>query len=108
MRVLLIEDEEAISELIKLGLEGAHYTVDVAGDGKTGLVMAEQQPYALILLDIMLPGISGWEVCERLRARRDTTPILILTARDATPDRVRGLELGADDYLPKPFEFSEL
>jgi two-component system copper resistance phosphate regulon response regulator CusR len=108
MRVLLIEDEESIADLIKLGLEGAHYTVDVAGDGKTGLALAEQQSYSLILLDIMLPGISGWEVCERLRARRDTTPILMLTARDATQDRVRGLDLGADDYLPKPFEFSEL
>lgn len=108
MRVLVIEDEESIAELIKLGLEGAHYTVDITADGKTGLAMAEQQPYALILLDIMLPGISGWEVCERLRARRDTTPILMLTARDALQDRVRGLETGADDYLPKPFEFSEL
>jgi DNA-binding response OmpR family regulator len=108
MRVLLIEDEESIAELIKLGLEGAHYTVDVAGDGKMGLAQAEQQYNAQIMLDIMLPGISGWEVCERLRIRRDTTPILILTARDATQDRVRGLDLGADDYLPKPFEFSEL
>src|SRR5437016_5129630 len=91
-----------------MGLEGARFTVDVAGDGTTGLALAEQNVYAVILLDIMLPGISGWEVCQRLRARRDTTPILMLTARDALQDRVRGLDIGADDYLPKPFEFSEL
>lgn len=108
MRVLLIEDEEAIAEVVRQGLEEAHYRVDIAGDGLAGLEMAEAQNYAVILLDIMLPGISGWEVCQRLRDRRNPTPILMLTARDALDDRVRGLDLGADDYLPKPFEFPEL
>jgi len=108
MRVLLIEDEEAIAEEIKEGLEEERIRVDVAADGLTGLDMAEEGSYAVILLDIMLPGIGGWEVCQRLRARRDVTPILMLTARDAPPDRVRGLEMGADDYLPKPFHFPEL
>src|SRR5947208_7029032 len=102
MRVLLIEDEEAIAEEIKEGLEEERFRVDIASDGLTGLDMAEEGGYAVILLDLMLPGISGWEVCQRLRARRDITPILMLTARDAPPDRVRGLEIGADDYLPKP------
>lgn len=108
MRILLVEDDEMIAEVIRLGLEEARYDVDVAGDGLTGLEMAAQQEYAVILLDIMLPGANGWEVCQQLRARRDLTPILMLTARDALQDRVHGLDLGADDYLPKPFEFPEL
>ena len=107
MRLLLIEDEEPIAEVVRLGLEEAHYRVDVAGDGVTGLEMA-QDGYDALLLDVMLPGMSGWDVCERLRACRDKTPILMLTARDALQDRVRGLDAGADDYLPKPFEFPEL
>ena len=108
MRILVVEDQEAIAEVIRLGLEEAHYDVDVAGDGPTGLELAGSQEYAVILLDVMLPGINGWELCERLRARRDPTPILMLTARDTPEDRVRGLDLGADDYLPKPFDFPEL
>jgi DNA-binding response OmpR family regulator len=110
MRVLLIEDDEAIAEEIKEGLEEEHFRVDVAANGPAGLALAEAEEgrYAVILLDIMLPGIDGWEVCRRLRARRDRTSILMLTARDAPPDRVRGLDLGADDYLPKPFDFGEL
>jgi DNA-binding response OmpR family regulator len=108
MRILLIEDEEDIADAVRLGLEDAQYNVDVAADGQTGLQMAEEQEYALILLDVMLPGISGWEVCQQLRERRDLTLILMLTARDAPQDRVRGLDLGADDYLPKPFDFPEL
>ena len=76
--------------------------------GRTGLQMAQEGEYALLLLDIMLPGLDGWRICEELRAKRIQTPILMLTARDAVPDRVRGLELGADDYLPKPFDFTEL
>src|SRR5579862_8914032 len=99
MRILLVEDEEDIAEEIREGLTEARFEVDVASDGLTGLQMADMGIYAVILLDVMLPGISGWEVCTRIRARRDLTPILMLTARDAPPDRVHGLELGADDYL---------
>ncbi len=108
MRILLIEDDEAISELVKRGLEESYFTVDTAFDGSTGLRMAKESSYSLILLDLTLPGRNGWEVCGALRRRRDTTPILMLTARDSVDDRVRGLETGTDDYLPKPFEFSEL
>lgn len=108
MRILLIEDETAIAEVIKQGLEQAGYAVSVAHDGRTGLTMATEELFALIILDIMLPGLDGWTVCRTLREGRQTTPILMLTARDAVPDRVRGLESGADDYLPKPFDFSEL
>jgi DNA-binding response OmpR family regulator len=109
MKILLIEDDALIQEVVKRGLEKhQQYTVDVAADGTTGLRMALEAEYAVILLDVMLPGLDGWCVCEELRARRLRTPILMLTARDAVADRVYGLELGADDYLPKPFDFSEL
>ena len=108
MRILLIEDETPIAAVVRKGLERAHYTVDVAGDGEEGLRLATENHYGLILLDLMLPKRDGWSVCQALRARRDPTPILMLTARDAVSDRVRGLELGADDYLPKPFDFQEL
>ena len=108
MRILLIEDEPSIAEVIAQGLEQAGYAVDTAYDGKLGLHMAQQNQYALLLLDVMLPGMDGWTICETLRRQRDTTPILMLTARDAVQDRVRGLDTGADDYLPKPFDFSEL
>ncbi len=108
MRILLVEDEAPIAAMIRRGLEGAHYSVDWAADGSVGLERALANTYSLILLDLMLPGVDGWTICQRLRARRDTTPILMLTARDALSDRVKGLEMGADDYLPKPFEFPEL
>jgi two-component system copper resistance phosphate regulon response regulator CusR len=108
MRILLIEDEAPIAAVIKKGLEKAHFSVDIARDGEEGLARALDGGYALVILDLMLPKRDGWSVCQALRARRDRTPILMLTARDAVTDRVRGLELGADDYLPKPFAFSEL
>jgi DNA-binding response OmpR family regulator len=108
VRILLIEDEGPIAAVIKRGLEGARFTVDVAADGAAGLQKALEEPYSLIILDLMLPKRDGWSVCEALRARRVTTPILMLTARDSVEDRVRGLETGADDYLPKPFDFTEL
>jgi DNA-binding response OmpR family regulator len=108
MRILVVEDESPIAAVIKRGLEGARYSVDVAADGAMGLEMALESPYALIILDLMLPRMDGWQVCTELRDRRIATPILMLTARDAVSDRVRGLEMGADDYLPKPFDFSEL
>lgn len=108
MNVLLIEDETGIASLISRGLEAVGYTVDVAADGATGLQKALANAYGLLILDLMLPGMDGWRVCEELRSRRRQVPILMLTARDAVEDRVRGLDLGADDYLPKPFDFNEL
>ncbi|MES2464617.1 MAG: response regulator transcription factor [Armatimonadota bacterium] len=108
MKILLIEDETPIAAVVRKGLERAHYSVDVASDGEEGLRLATENRYGLILLDVMLPKRDGWSVCQTLRARRDPTPIVMLTARDAVPDRVKGLELGADDYLPKPFDFQEL
>jgi len=108
MKILLIEDEVPIAAVIKKGLERSRFTVDVAHDGETGLQMALEHTYSLIILDLMLPKRDGWSICQTLRAKRDATPILMLTARDAVPDRVRGLEMGADDYLPKPFDFQEL
>jgi DNA-binding response OmpR family regulator len=108
MRILLIEDDAPIATVIRRGLEEARFSVDTAHDGNSGLQKALIEPYALIILDLMLPGRDGWSICETLRGRRMTTPILMLTARDAVDDRVRGLELGADDYLPKPFAFPEL
>src|SRR5689334_10091955 len=108
MRILLIEDEEGIASVIQRGLERAQYTVEIARDGKEGLRRATEGGWALILLDLMLPGVDGLTICRSIRARRDRTPVLMLTARDSIPDRVRGLEIGADDYLPKPFAFEEL
>jgi two-component system, OmpR family, copper resistance phosphate regulon response regulator CusR len=108
MRILLIEDDEIIAERIKVGLERAHFSVDIATDGETGLQRAREGPYALLILDLMLPGRDGWRVCEALRLRRNPLPILMLTARGGVEDRVRGLNAGADDYLPKPFDFNEL
>ena len=108
MKILLVEDEAAIARVIKRGLEQARYTVDTAADGDSGLERALENEYDLIILDLMLPGTDGWRICDELRARRRRVPILMLSARGTTPDKVRGLELGADDYLPKPFDFTEL
>ncbi len=108
MKVLLVEDEPGIASMIKRGLEEARYSVDVATDGQTGLDMASLNLYGLVILDLMLPKIDGLRVCSELRAQRIRTPILMLTARDTVDDRVRGLDGGADDYLPKPFDFKEL
>ena len=109
MRILLVEDDALIREAVARGLEEERiYTVDTAADGQTGLRMALEGDYALIILDLMLPRLDGWRLCQELRARRKLTPLLMLSARDAVADRVRGLELGADDYLSKPFEFDEL
>lgn len=109
MKILLIEDDQLIQDVIKRGLEKHHrFTVHTATDGLAGYQIALEAEYAVILLDIMLPGMDGWRICDALRTQRIHTPILMLTARDAVSDRVHGLELGADDYLPKPFEFKEL
>ncbi len=108
MRLLLIEDDPGIAEVVQQGLGEAGYDIDLASDGIKGLKQAIEETYELIVLDLMLPGMDGLKICEELRQRRDTTPILMLTARDSVQDRVRGLENGADDYLPKPFDFDEL
>ncbi len=108
MKILLVEDEEGIANLVRRGLEKANYAVDRATDGITGLQMAQERTYSLIILDLMLPGMDGLRICESLRARQSQVPILMLTARDSIEDRVHGLEVGADDYLPKPFDFAEL
>ena len=106
-RVLVIEDEAKIADLLRRGLIYEGYQVEVASDGETGLALARDHSPDLVILDLMLPGIDGLEVCRRLRAASDV-PILILTAKDAVSDRVKGLDSGADDYLVKPFAFEEL
>ena len=108
MKILLVEDDEVIGAAVQQGLEEERYLVDWVQDGQAGLARASEEEYSLILLDLMLPGRDGWSICRALRACRDTTPILMLTARDAVDDRIQGLEMGADDYLPKPFDFGEL
>jgi len=106
-RILVIEDEERIRQFLKRGLTYEGYVVDGADDGKSGLERARDNPPDLVLLDIMLPGIDGLEVCRRLRAA-SAVPILMLTAKESIEDRVAGLDAGADDYLVKPFSFDEL
>ncbi len=106
-RVLIIEDDPQITSFLRRGLLYEGYQVEACADGETGLAAARDRPPDAVILDIMLPGISGLEVCRRLRAASDV-PILILTAKDAVPDRVAGLDAGADDYLVKPFAFDEL
>jgi two-component system copper resistance phosphate regulon response regulator CusR len=109
MKILLIEDDAPIRQVVKRGIEESDiYTVETAADGISGLNMAIEENYAAIILDLMLPGMDGWHICEELRARRINTPILMLTARDTIPDRVKGFDAGADDYLTKPFDFDEL
>ncbi len=105
--ILVIEDDPQISDLLRRGLIYEGYSVAVAGDGPAGLAAARDKPPDLVLLDLMLPGLDGLTVCQRLRAA-SPVPILILTAKDAVPDRVRGLDAGADDYVVKPFSFDEL
>lgn len=108
MRLLVVEDEKKVASFIRKGLEEEHYAVDIAEDGEMGLYMAETNDYDLIVLDLMIPKIDGWELLRRIRARQNNVPILILTARDSVEDRVRGLNGGCDDYLTKPFAFAEL
>lgn len=108
MRVLIVEDDAEIAEQLVTALKRAGYRADVASDGPSGEEAAWLESYAIILLDLMLPGRSGTEVCRNWRRAGLTTPILMLTARDAVPDRVDGLDAGADDYLPKPFAMAEL
>lgn len=108
MKVLLVEDDPGIARLMSRALEQAGYRVDVASEGTAGLRMAQENPYNLLILDVMLPGADGWQICEQVRAHGDRVPILMVTARDQVDDRVRGLDIGADDYLPKPFQVQEL
>ncbi len=108
MRVLVVEDETKLAAFLKQGLEEQRYAVDVAHNGEDGLHWALNFPFDLIILDILLPGLDGLEVCRRLRDQHIATPILMLTARDSIDDRVKGLDGGADDYLVKPFAFKEL
>jgi two-component system copper resistance phosphate regulon response regulator CusR len=108
MRVLLIEDEKKVADFVARGLRAENLAVDVAYEGLTGWDMASVHPYDLVILDLMLPGLSGTEILRRLRRKDPCVPVIILTARDATPDKVENFEAGADDYLTKPFAFAEL
>jgi len=108
MTILIVEDDERISQFVRRGLEAEGYLTEVANTGELGLQLARGAEYELLLLDLMLPGLSGQEVCRQLRQQRITTPILMLTAMDALDDKVEGLRMGADDYLTKPFAFDEL
>lgn len=108
MRILVVDDDRRLCAIIKRGLLEEAYAVDLAYDGEEGAYLAEVNPYDLIILDIMLPNKDGIEVCQELRAKKVNTPILMLTAKDTVEDRVKGLDTGADDYLVKPFAFSEL
>jgi two-component system, OmpR family, response regulator len=108
MRVLVIEDEVRMARLLKRALEEEGHAVDVAGDGPDGLWLATENSYAAVVLDVMLPGFDGFELCRRLREAGIWVPVLMLTARDEVGDRVRGLDAGADDYLAKPFSLLEL
>jgi two-component system copper resistance phosphate regulon response regulator CusR len=107
MALLVIEDEAKAGAYLKKGLEESGFAVDVATNGLDGLHLALEGDYALLVLDLMIPGLDGWTLLGRLRGRKNM-PVLVLTAIDAVEDRVRGLELGADDYLVKPFAFVEL
>lgn len=108
MRILLVEDDRRLAASLRRGLEEAGLSVDAVHDGEEALAAASTAPYDVLILDVMLPRVDGLEVSRRLRRARAATPILMLTARDAVEDRVRGLEAGADDYLSKPFALREL
>jgi two-component system response regulator MprA len=108
MQVLVVEDERRMAQLLRQGLEEEGHSVVLAGNGKDGLAIAESHPFDAIVLDVMLPEMDGFSVARKLRAARNQTPILMLTARDATHDVIEGLNIGADDYLVKPFSFDVL
>ena len=108
MRILVVEDETKMAALLKRGLEEEGYAVDIAATGTDGLWAGTENPYDAIVLDVMLPELDGFAVCRELRSRGRWAPVLMLTARDDVRDRVEGLDAGADDYLVKPFSFSEL
>lgn len=108
MRILLVEDEPKVAGLVERGLTAERYAVDVSSNGREGWELAEAYPYDLIILDLMLPQMEGKEVLQRVRKKNDCVPVLVLTARDSVEDKVRLFDLGADDYLTKPFAFAEL
>lgn len=108
MRILLVEDDPRLGPSIRTGLEGSHYAVDLAATGDDGLMAALHTPYDLVILDVMLPGINGFKLCHDLRQAGKTMPILMLSALGELDQRINGLDLGADDYLVKPFSFREL
>ncbi|HSE10829.1 MAG TPA: response regulator transcription factor [Nocardioidaceae bacterium] len=108
MKILLVEDDKKIAAAVKRGLDAEGFTVDVSLDGDEGLWRATEYRYDLMILDLMLPGRSGYEICKTLRERGNWIPILVLTARDAVPDQTHALDLGADDFLTKPFSFPVL
>ncbi len=108
MKILVVEDETGISKFLKQGLEEEHFEVTVASDGKSGLKLALSQPFDLLLLDWMLPGMNGIDVCTEFRKRNKTTPIIFLTAKDTIAETITGLKAGANDYIKKPFSFDEL
>ena len=108
MRILLVDDEIKMAALLKRGLQEEGYAVDVAGTAEDAVWMGSENPYDAIVLDVMLPDGSGFDVCKQLRKARQWAPVIMLTARDAVADRVAGLDGGADDYLTKPFSFAEL
>ncbi|MBU0648476.1 response regulator transcription factor [Patescibacteria group bacterium] len=108
MKILVIEDEKRITSFIRKGLQYESYTVDIAYDGNVGYEKARDTSFDLIVLDLMLPGMSGIEICRKIRDEGLTTPVIMLTAKDSVDDKVKGLDAGADDYLVKPFAFKEL
>ncbi len=108
MNILLIEDELRVADFVRRGLKAEGWVVEHASDGEAGLDILQDRSFDVIILDLMLPGLSGQHVCQKMRARENRTPVLMLTALDSTDERVAGLRLGADDYLPKPFDFDEL
>ena len=108
MRILLVEDDERITKALAEALMDHHYVVDVVHDGQMGWEFAESAAYDVIILDVMLPGLSGIQFCQRLRQQGKTTPVLMLTAKDTSADKVLGLDVGADDYVIKPFDLQEL
>jgi len=108
MRILVVEDEAKTADYLKRGLEESGYRVEVARNGVDGKHLIEEETFDLVILDVMLPWLDGWQLVQVVRQRSAHTPVLFLTARDAVEDRVRGLELGADDYLIKPFSYAEL
>src|SRR5579864_8135243 len=108
MRLLVVEDEPDLLTVVAQSLREDGYAVDAAVDGEEGLFKVEGAPYDAVVLDLMMPRLDGWAFLKKLRQKGNKTPVLILTARDALPDRVRGLDYGADDYLTKPFELAEL
>ena len=108
MRILIVEDEKKVADFIKRGLKEEGYAVDCAYDGEEGFFLASENDYDLIILDLMLPKMDGLTLCARLRGEKKNTPIIMLTARDSVKDKIKGLDAGANDYLPKPFAFEEL